>query len=406
MQRIGRRVLQELDRNLPVESKTSAPQITISTCNVLIEKNIPPITPSKWVSCTWCNKSGKNKLGCFANKTPVKLSSAANEFMKNCTEFKRNTGYVGHNHLKSLYAEMKRLGYTRLVATVREPLRTSTESPPESPPDSPSDEKKHTTVPSRSNFCKSTQKRNTVHHTIQQMESVSRPKSTRLMYCSLDDWIRAQLQVPCSFHGKYETCTGRVRLVNPSTNGEAVNIEGHNVQIHLQCEQNPAHMHVVSNYKQDRILGIPSAHGETDKQSSGHFPINVLSVFAHTMAGIDHEAAATSESLMMGHWMESGMFQRIQKKIWTAVKLDFGESKERVQQMIEESKDWSMVADTGWGSRGRTAVHGSLPLIWYEQKMVVLHQVMSKDISKKGKVTNPGNYAGTSIDECFINTVI
>jgi hypothetical protein len=67
--------------------------------------------------------------------------------------------------------------------------------------------------------------------------------------------------------------------------------------------------------------------------------------------------------------------------------------------MIEESKEWSMVADTGWGSRGRTAVHGSLPLVWYEQKMIVLHQVMSKDISKNGKVTNPGNYAGASIDD-------
>jgi hypothetical protein len=149
----------------------------------------------------------------------------------------------------------------------------------------------------------------------------------------------------------------------------------------------------ISNYAETKIHGKEKKDGGV-KASSGIHPINALSVFAHTIAGHDHESVNTYESIMLGHSMENSMWYRIQPKIWDAVKLEFGTSAKRVQAMIEESKQWTLVADTGWSSRGWTAMHGSLPIIWYEQQLIVLHEVESKPITREGKTIIPGNYEG------------
>jgi hypothetical protein len=220
--------------------------------------------------------------------------------------------------------------------------------------------------PSRTQYSKSIRKRATLTSPINLKERIPLPTNTRLMYACMNDWIKAQLAAPCGYHNKYDTCSGKVRLV------DSVDQEGHQVTIHLQCESNPAHLHDVHNYLSERVLGVEKKNSQEMKQNSGHFPINVLSVLSHTMAGVDHEAASTSESIMMGHWMESGLFYRIQNKLWTAVKLEFGESARAVQdRLLKSNQQWSLVADTGWGSRGNTAIHGSLPIIWYEDQLIV-----------------------------------
>ena len=55
-----------------------------------------------------------------------------------------------------------------------------------------------------------------------------------------------------------------------------------------------------------------------------------------------------------------------------------------------------MQSDTGWSNRGRTAYHGSLPIIWHEKQLIVLHVVLSKDIESDGEVKKAGNYEGSS----------
>ena len=86
---------------------------------------------------------------------------------------------------------------------------------------------------------------------------------------------------------------------------------------------------------------------------------------------------------------------RIQPKIWEVVIFEFGESAARVQQLIRENKeDWSLTSDMGWSTTGRDAKHGSGPVTWFENKLIVMHEVRSKPFTRKGAVIQAGNHTG------------
>ncbi len=64
--------------------------------------------------------------------------------------------------------------------------------------------------------------------------------------------------------------------------------------------------------------------------------------------------------------------------------------------MIKANGEWQMVSDMGWSNRGWTAYHGSLPIVWFEQKLIVTHEILSKEFKRDGDVWIPGNYRGSS----------
>lgn len=215
----------------------------------------------------------------------------------------------------------------------------------------------------------------------------------RLIYASLNDWVSTKLKSPCGAPlGRTPgaaRCRGKQRLIQEPC------FEGHQVTFKTQCEDHIQHINTISNYKEERILQKITASGGK-KANSGILHINMRSVLAHTFAGHDFESVRMFETIMMGRHMYNSQWTRLQPRIWEAVALEFGKSSEVVEEMIRKSGDWTMVADAGWSNRGWTAYHCSLPIIWFEKKLVILHVNLSKDIKRHGKVIIKGNYQGGS----------
>ncbi len=86
--------------------------------------------------------------------------------------------------------------------------------------------------------------------------------------------------------------------------------------------------------------------------------------------------------------------------MWEKTILTFQESSDSVIAMIkkecEDGKHWTIVSDGGWVNRGWTAMHCSLPICWFEKKLVVWHEVMSKDVMRRDRTIKKGNYEGSS----------
>jgi hypothetical protein len=389
--------LRDLTNIRTPSSTTSVPTELKDQCQLLtstpdptgeskVQCELPLVsTPeSKDPRCAFCGKSSYRKRGCFHGSAPIRLSEEAVALARKMAAqgvgMFVESNFIGKNCARSFKRYLNKRSETPLQLDIdmfRTPVNTETDH--------------EVPTPTTTNFTHTTMKRNR-NFDVKLEEAIPLDqKNTRLMYCSLNDWIEAKLAAPCNFHSRYEeNCTGKLRMIKEP------DIQGHNVVLHVQCEDDPRHIHDIANYTQDKVMGILKTNSQDEtKQSSGSYPINALSVLAHTMAGTDHTAAFVYESIMMGHAMESQMFHNIQGHIWDAVRLEFGKSKERVHQAIMESKEWTLVADTGWGTKGWTAQHGSLPLIWYEQQLIVLHEVMSKDQERNGDVLVPGNYAGT-----------
>ena len=165
--------------------------------------------------------------------------------------------------------------------------------------------------------------------------------------------------------------------------------EGHVVTFGAKCTN--GHHHDISNVPRERV-------GGTGDKKSGVLELNLRNVYAHSMAGHDQVDTEMYETIMMGRHQESSQWHRLQKKVWETTILTFAESSDEVIAMIKEAKEWTMVSDAGWVNRGWTAMHCSLPIIWYEKQLVVHHEVLSKDILRRDKVIIPGNYQGSSME--------
>ena len=64
--------------------------------------------------------------------------------------------------------------------------------------------------------------------------------------------------------------------------------------------------------------------------------------------------------------------------------------------MIKASGEWTVSSDAGWVNRGWTAMHCSFPIIWVEKQLIMWHEVLSKDVMRRGKAIKPGNHKGYS----------
>ena len=64
---------------------------------------------------------------------------------------------------------------------------------------------------------------------------------------------------------------------------------------------------------------------------------------------------------------------------------------EALQTLVEALPEWSMAVDAGWSSRGFAAQPCSLPIVWYENQRVALHELVPKPTQRKGKIMRPGN---------------
>ena len=215
------------------------------------------------------------------------------------------------------------------------------------------------------------------------------------IYTSLNDFIGSKVKLPCgaalrSLLGQARTCAGKRRLVS------VPEFEGHHVSFKVQCETDPSHIHHISNADSTRILGTQLASGTGIKKNSGVLPINMRSVFAHTYAGHDKTSVGLFETLMLGYNMHGSQFERLQQKIWEVVTLEFKESTKEVEELIKKTGEWSLQSDTGWGSRGHTALHGSSPFIWHEGQLVILHIVAEKERLRSGETQHEGSYSGSS----------
>ena len=165
--------------------------------------------------------------------------------------------------------------------------------------------------------------------------------------------------------------------------------EGHVVHFRARCTK--GHHHTISNVPSISRVGSKDGRG-----NSGVFELNLRSVYAHTIAGHDQTDAEMYENIMMGRHMESSQWHRLVNKVWETTILTFEESSDEVIAMIKESGEWTLVSDAGWVNRGWTAMHCSLPITWFEKQLVVHHQVLSKDVMRRGKVITKGNYQGSS----------
>ena len=163
----------------------------------------------------------------------------------------------------------------------------------------------------------------------------------------------------------------------------------------VQCEANPCHQQTIANSSELKVERKERSDGGK-KANSGVYEINLRSVFAHTYAGHDKESVKMFETIMMGGGMHGSQWSRLQPLVFQAVTLEFNESAGEVWKMIQASDEWTVQSDTGWSNRGRTAYHGSLPIIWHEKQLIVLHVVLSKDIESDGEVKKAGNYEGSS----------
>ena len=111
----------------------------------------------------------------------------------------------------------------------------------------------------------------------------------------------------------------------------------------------------------------------------------------HCLAGHDQRDAELYELMMCGRAMESSMWFRLAPKVWKAVRVTFDRSALEVQTIIKALPEWSMAVDAGWSSRGFAARPCSLPIVWYENQRVALHELVPKPTQRKGKIMRPGN---------------
>ena len=214
------------------------------------------------------------------------------------------------------------------------------------------------------------------------------------MYTECRDWVATKLRSPCGKTTAFGPCTGALRLVS------SVDLNGHHRSFKAQCCTFPEHISTISNSDCTRKGGTLRKDGKV-KANSGYLNINMLSVLAHTMAGHDFTDANLYETIMTGRGMNKDQWANLQNTVWDAVILEFGEStkvvRERIrQQCALDGGTWSLVSDMGWGTRGFAAVHGSLPIIWFEEQLIVGHIVLTKDIQRNGETLIQGNYEGTS----------
>jgi hypothetical protein len=226
--------------------------------------------------------------------------------------------------------------------------------------------------------------RRAVEETVIMDPVVAQRQDDTLIFVELSDWVACRLKAPCGIRG----CT------HPLEQTSAPVFEGHFVSFKAQC--NPGgHRHTICNSDQTKVLTKKRASvGQEHKEDmrTGHHPINVRSVLSHCLAGHDQHDAELCELMMCGRAMESSMWFRLAPKVWKAVRVTFDRSALEVQNIIKALPDWSMVVDAGWSNRGFAAQHCSLPIVWYENQMVVMHEVLSKPTKRKGKVIRPGNY--------------
>ena len=213
------------------------------------------------------------------------------------------------------------------------------------------------------------------------------------MYTECRDWVATKLRTACGHETANGPCTGGLRLVSNIT------VNGHHRSFKAQCRDCPAHISTISNSDSEKRGGTERKDGKI-KQSSGYLNINMLSALAHTLAGQEYTSAKIHDIIMTGRGMTSEMWHGLQSKVWDCVILEFGEStkavKERIRKACQNGEGWTMMEDVGWSTKGHGAVHGSAPFTWFEERLIVSHFVMSKDILRNGEVLVPGNYSGSS----------
>ena len=213
------------------------------------------------------------------------------------------------------------------------------------------------------------------------------------MYTTIYDWMHSKLSRPCGQtigrNNALGFCSGKLRCTSKPE------YRGVRVSFSAQCIAVPEHIHTFANDTDHKIQTRNTGKGRPDKRTGIH-NINQLKVLAHTFAGQDYESVRLADTIMLGHSMNKKQWYDHQNRVWEAVTIEFEISAERVQAMIKESGEWIMEEDMGWSNTGWAAYHGSLPLVWHGKKLIVLHEVLSKDFVREGQVSTQGNYKGSS----------
>jgi hypothetical protein len=233
------------------------------------------------------------------------------------------------------------------------------------------------------------------------MPIVGPRQDTRLVLVELSEYIASQLKLGCNFVSPSGSrCSAQL-----SQTGEDAS-DGYVMKVDVSCRQ--GHIGTISNTTGEKVgqVGCPKNVNSPDLRT-GHHALNVRAVIAHTIASHGYTSTSLSDTILMGHHMYPGQWNNLQSKIWEATTLVFKDSATRVQNMLKDTKEYSTVSDMGWLTRGWTARHGSLPIMWYEQKLIIMHPVLS-DITREGKITIPGNYSGSSggMESCALQQCI
>jgi hypothetical protein len=119
---------------------------------------------------------------------------------------------------------------------------------------------------------------------------------TRLMYVEVGDWVRSQLNGGCSYrHGGIGAVCGSKTF--PANHEEPVQFTGHVAELELCCEQN--HQYTVANASLKKVCVPEGHHGDA---RYGHHPLNVRSVYANTLIGLDPVQITLRETINIANY--------------------------------------------------------------------------------------------------------